>query len=264
MNVIALSLASFVAWFISTLAGGGSPMIMIPLVNMLLSPQAVAPVITGGMLLGLSQRSWLFWDFIDWQVTRWYLPGAVAGGVLGAYAFTIIQLEWLQVLIGFFLLFTVFNYVFSKKERTFPMQLWQFLPVGFLHAFTSGIVGSTGPAMNPFYLNYGLVKEEMVATKSLNMVVIHVVKMITYAALGVLTPEYLGYGFAIGLAAVPANWMGQYVLAKMNEQQFRKLVFAFMAVTGLFMIWQQRQVFNFGILDWVMGNFQGINAVKLG
>lgn len=264
MNLIVLSLASFLAWFIYTLAGGGSPMILVPLVNVLLSPQAVAPVVTTGLLVGLSQQSWMFWEFIDWQVTWWYLPGAIAGAVLGAYAFTQINLEWLQFFIGVFLIFTVGNYWFGKKERTFTMCCWQFLPVGFLHAFTSGIIGSSGPAMNVFFLNYNFNKEQMIATKATNTVIIHVVKMFTYASLGALKLEYLLYGLVIGLAAIPANFLGQYVLKKMDEKQFRQLVFAFMGVTGVLMVWQQRQIVDLGIWEWVMSNWQLLHPLKVG
>jgi len=35
MTILLLVLASFIAWFISSLAGGGSPFIIIPMVNFL-------------------------------------------------------------------------------------------------------------------------------------------------------------------------------------------------------------------------------------
>ena len=82
MTILFLVLASFIAWFISSLAGGGSPFIIIPMVNFLLEPQAVPPVVTTGMLLGNFQRAFLFWQDIDWRLTWWYLPGAVSGAVL--------------------------------------------------------------------------------------------------------------------------------------------------------------------------------------
>lgn len=245
MPLVSLALVSFVAWFISTLAGGGSPLILIPLVNFLLGSQAVAPVITTGMLLGNSQRIFMFWRDINWPVTLWFLPGAIVGAIAGAYAFTQIHLDWLQLFIGLFIVGTVFSFGFGKKERTFTVKAWQFLPAGFLFAFVSGIIGSSGPVMNPLYLNYGLVKEQMIATKATNVVVVHVAKMLTYAALGVLTPQYLGYGLIIGLAAAPANWVGRYVLSKMSEQQFRQVVLATMAISGALMVWGQRDLVSF-------------------
>lgn len=245
MTFVFLIPISFVAWSVSAIAGGGSPLVLVPVVNFLLGAPAVAPTITTGMLLGNSHRIWMFWEHLNWPVTRWYLPGAILGGVLGAYTFTQIRLDWLQLAIGAFLIIAVFSFGFGKKERIFSVQAWQFLPIGFVYAFVSGIIGSSGPTMNPFYLNYGLLKEEMVATKAAHVVVIHVAKMVTYALLGALTPEYLGYGLAIGLAAVPANWIGQHFLKKMSDFQFRQIVIAMMGISGLLMVWAQRDLIAF-------------------
>jgi hypothetical protein len=76
MVVAILFAASFVAWFLSMLAGGGSPFILIPLISLLLGAQVVAPVITVGLLVGNTQRGLFFWRQIDWTVTAWYIPGA--------------------------------------------------------------------------------------------------------------------------------------------------------------------------------------------
>lgn len=42
------------------LAGGGSPFILLPVVSLLLGAQAVAPVITTGLLIGNAQRGLFF------------------------------------------------------------------------------------------------------------------------------------------------------------------------------------------------------------
>lgn len=242
MPILCLTSVSFIAWFVSVLAGGGSPLILIPVVTFFLAPQAVAPVITIGMLLGNIQRALFFWQHINWPVTQWYLPGAIAGAVLGAYTFTQIHMEWVQILIGLFLLVSVASYGFRKPQQTFRVQCWQFLPAGFIYAFISGLIGSSGPIMNPIYLNYGLVKEEMIATKAAHVIVIHIAKLGVYLAFGALSQEYLGYGLLIGLAALPANWAGRYVLNKINEQQFRQLAIVTMAIGGAMMVWQQRSL----------------------
>ncbi len=124
MTISLLMLASFIAWFISSLAGGGSPFIIIPMVNFLLEPQAVPPVVTTGMLLGNFQRAWQFWQDIDWQLTWWYLPGAISGAVLGSFVFTQTQLQWLQVLLGLFLVSSVFSFGFGKKAQSFQVHRW--------------------------------------------------------------------------------------------------------------------------------------------
>lgn len=242
-----ISGVSFVAWFFSMLAGGGSPFILIPLLSVLLGAQAVPPVITTGLLIGNAQRGLFFWKDIDWKVTGWYLPGCLAGAVLGAWIFAWVHVDWLQVLIGVALLVMVLNYWLSKAlnlgERRWPVQAWHFLPIAFLNSVGSALIGSTGPIMNPMYFAYGLEKEAMIATKASNKAFLHIFKLLSYAALGVLQPEHLGYGLLIGLGAVPANLLGKWVLERMTNDQFRQVVYAFVAVSGVLMIWEQRSWF---------------------
>ncbi len=250
MDFVIISLASSLAWFFSTLAGGGSPLILIPLVNFIVGSTAVPPVITLGMLAGNAQRAWLYWRENDWQVTAWFLPGAIAGSILGAYTFTQIHLEWMQIIIGLFLILSVISYAFSEKESILKIKVWYFLPLGFMKSFVSGMIGSIGPVLNSFFLSYGLEKEQMMATRSVNFTILHLVKIMTYIALGAMTLEYLKYGLVIAIAAFPGNLLGRYVLSKMSAQQFRQVVLTFMAITGILMLWQQREIFSMS--SWII------------
>jgi hypothetical protein len=140
---------------------------------------------------------------------------------------------------------SVFSFGLEKKEQSFQVQSWFFLPAGFVYAFLSGLIGSIGPVLNPFYLNYGLVKEKMIGTKSAHVLVVHVAKILTYAALGALSKPYLGYGLVIGIAAIPANWLGQLALQRISDRQFRQFVMVLVTISGLLILWQQRDFFAF-------------------
>jgi uncharacterized membrane protein YfcA len=262
MSTVYLSVASFFAWIVSTLAGGGSPFILIPLVNLLMGSAAVPPVITIGMFFGNAHRVFLFWRDIDWKLTAWYAPGAIAGAVLGAYTFTQIHLDWLQLVIAAFLIVSAVLFALEKTPEKnseedknseaesqaaiktgFQLKAWYIMPAGFLKAYVSGLVGTTGPVLNPFYLRYGLVKEKMIATKATHMTIIHLVKIVTYSLLAAISKEQLVAGLAIGLAAIPANLVGKYILKRISHDQFRQIVLAFMVIGGLWMIWGQRGLF---------------------
>ena len=252
-TLILLSSVSFVAWFVSLLVGGGSPLILIPLVTLLLGAPSVAPVLTIGSVLGNVQRITLLWEDIDWSITLWQIPGVVLGSVLGAYAFTQVEAEGLQVFVAIALIYMVLHALLKDHIATFVQQFtelptfefqsWHFLPLGFFNAVASGLVGSTGPLLNPAYLSYGLEKERMVATRSASLALTHIIKIIAYTVLGVLTPSLIGYGLVIGCAALPANWLGRKVLEKMSAAQFQTAVFGCIGISGIWMLWQQRALF---------------------
>ena len=266
MPIVYLSVVSFFAWIVSTLAGGGSPFVLIPLVNLLMGAASVPPVITIGMFLGNAHRVLLFWREINWELTMWYAPGAIIGSFLGAYTFTQIHLDWLQLIIGVFLIVSAVLFAIEKNpvidevktdllteppkdslsisESGHKLKAWYIMPAGFLKAFVSGLVGTTGPVLNPFYLRYGLVKEQLLATKATHVVIIHLVKIITYGAFAALSREEVIAGLAIGLAAIPANLVGKAILNRMSPDQFRQIVLAFMSVGGIWMLWGQKDLFE--------------------
>jgi uncharacterized protein len=237
-----LSLGSFTAWFISLLTGGGSPIILIPLVTLLLGAQSVAPVITIGGVLCNVQRSTMLWRHIDWALMRWQIPGILTGSVLGAYAFTRVQVEGLQIFIAIALLYMMVHSLLRDRINLpfFAIKTWHFLPLSFFNSLVSGLIGGTGPIMNPAYLNYGLQKEQMVATRAAVFTLTHLIKILAYAALGALSPDLIGYGLLMGLSALPANWLGTKVLEKMSPAQFQIAVVSFLGVSGMWMLWQQR------------------------
>jgi hypothetical protein len=236
LSILWLTLTSFASWFLSTVAGGGTPLLLVPVISFFLGAEAVPPVLTIGMLLGHPQRVFLYWKDIDWLLMWWYLPGAAIGAILGAFVFTQIQLEWLPILLAVFLIISAFGNSLEPKNPSFSVRAWYFLPAGLIFAFLSGLVGSTGPLLNPLYLSYGLVKERMIATKSAHLLVVHFIKMITYAVCGAVTLNNLGFGLILGIAALPGNWLGQIVLKKLTQQQFQQLAVAFIACSGILIL----------------------------
>ncbi|MFP4133971.1 MAG: sulfite exporter TauE/SafE family protein [Halothece sp.] len=245
MTIFWLLGTSCIGWFLSSLAGGGSPLILIPVMSLFLEASVIPPIITIGMLFGNGQRVALYWQEIDLELTRWYLPGAILGAIAGVFLFTKLQLEWLALLLGLLLITSIFSYRLAEKLPIFKVKKWFFLPAGFIYAFLSGFMGSTGPLLNPLYLNYGLEKEKMIGTKSAHVLVVHVVKIITYISFGVLSSSIVYYGLIIGVGAFPGNWLGQKVLGRMEVRQFRQITIAFVLISGFMLIWKQRHIISF-------------------
>jgi uncharacterized membrane protein YfcA len=242
MSIAILAAAAFIAWLISTVAGGTGGLLLTPIVRYLLGAKAVAPVVNLGEFIGEPIRVWMFWKHVRWDIVRWFLPGALVGGVLGGWVFAKTIGEWLTVIVALFLISTVFQFWFRESERSFPMKLAAFLPLGFVIALLSGIVGALGPVLNPFYLNYGVQKEGMIATKSVNSLAMNFVQIGSYTAFGAMTWKLVGYGVTVGIAASLASAVGKKLLHRMSNKTFRRIVIAVMVTTGLAMLWQERTV----------------------
>ena len=243
-RLLLLAGAGYVAWLVSILSGGGGAMLLIPVLTWTLGPRAVAPVIAMVTLFDAPVRLRLFWRHVRWDVVRWYLPGAVAGAVAGTFFFDRLaesHAHWLKVLVGLFLISTIFQYSFGQRERSFPMRLWVFPPIGFVVATVSGVIGEAGPMLNPFYLNYGVQKEELIGTKSFNSLGMQTTKLAGYFAFGALLGEFLIYGLVIGVSAALASWTGKRLLRRMEGRRFRQWVVGLMVLTGFILLWQERR-----------------------
>ena len=119
------------------------------------------------------------------------------------------------------------------------MDLWYFIPLGFIVSILGTIVGALGPVLNPFYLNLGLDKEELIATKTANSFFLGISQIGSYAFFGILDRELLIYGMALGIGAVIGNIIGKRFLSKMKSSTFRILLITLMVVSGIILILKQ-------------------------
>jgi hypothetical protein len=115
----------------------------------------------------------------------------------------------------------------GARPRSFAMRLPWFLPVSFVSGVTSAVVGASGLLVNPFYLNYGLMKEAMLATRAVNSLAIQLVKIAAYVAFGVLDWRLARHGLVAGAGAIAAI-------------RFRQFAVFVMLFGGLLILWQQR------------------------
>lgn len=235
MSYLLLFLAGIIAYIISTISGGGGALTLLPIVGFYLQPAAVAPVVNLGNMIGRPARIVLFKDHINWSVVKYYVPFAWLGSLTGALIFIKIKSQWMPILLGSFLIVLGLQFMFSKKEKTFNVKRWYFIPVGFLVSLISTIFGATGAVTNPFYLNYGLKKEELIATKTVNSFLVGIVQISSYGFLGALNLELCIYGLSIGLGAVIGNIIGKKFLKRLSNKNFKLLVALVMIVSGLLM-----------------------------
>ncbi len=122
------------------------------------------------------------------------------------------------------------------------MRLPYFIPVSIVVGLVSGVVGASSLVSLPFYLNYGLTKERMIATASVHSLFIQVTKIATYGSVGVLSIGSVLEGVAAGAgaAAIVATrrWLNAFA-----ETWFRRLAIVLMFTSGLSMLWRSRSLF---------------------
>lgn len=234
--LIGLFVLGAATFTLSTISGGGGAMMQIPILNLLIGTSQTAPVINLGAFISRPARIALFWKYINWKVFWYFVPSAMIGALLAAWFFSEAKIYWIQVIVGLFLISTFFQYRFGKKERSFPVHLWYFIPLGFIISTIGTFTGGMGPILNPFLMNVGIDKEELVATKAAQSFFLGLSQVSGYTFFGLLSKELWIYGIALGLGASLGNYFGKKILKKMSKLSFRRWVISIMVISGFVLL----------------------------
>ncbi len=230
--------AGAIAFTISTISGGGGLLLLIPFFNFLVGASKTAPIVNLGGLISRPSRILIFWKHIVWKVFWYYFPSAMIGAVIASWVFSEVKIVWIQIVVSIFLISTFFQYRFGKKERSFTVFLWYFIPLGFFISIIGTFTGGMGPVLNPFYLNAGITKESLIATKSVNSFFLGLAQISGYTYFGILTKELWIYGITLGVGATIGNIIGKQLLKNMTAKQFRKWVIAIMVISGIVLLYK--------------------------
>ncbi|MCH8533582.1 MAG: sulfite exporter TauE/SafE family protein [Flavobacteriaceae bacterium] len=248
MKLLLLVIVGLVIFVLSTLSGGGASLLLMPLIIFVAGAKSVAPIMTLGIAMSSSSRVFLFLKDIDWNLFKWLFPSTIVGSILGARLFASLSSDWIQVIIGVFLILTVVQFFQKPKDlKVRRIKTWHFVPIGFGISFLSALIGGVGPLMNSAYMNYGMTKEELIGTRSANAVVLHISKLLSYAYFGYMTGEVLKFGIILGLSAIVGNYFGKKLLGMISELFFRKIVISTMVISGILMLHRHREF----IIDWM-------------
>ena len=230
--------ASLVAFALSAVSGGGAGLLLIPLLARSLPGVAVPAALTLGTVTSTVSKLLLFWRDVRWDIARVFVPGALPGVVLGAMLLRHVEPQLLEVFLGLFLVSNLSALLRppSAVSTARPTRWWHLAVTGFAAGFLSGLTGAVGVLFNSFYFRHGLTRDQVIATRAANELLLHVIKLALYLALGLLTRPVWLTGAAVALGALLATAVARRVVRHLPERAFQRLGYAAMVVSGLFML----------------------------
>lgn len=169
----------------------------------------------------------------------WFVPFSIPAVLLGAYLIKYINPIYLQLIVAVLLVSNVPQLFLNKKEQDKeekPSPKYVLAIIGFLAGFVSGITGAIGLLFNRFYLKYGLTKEEIIATRAANEIILHLIKLIIYIILGLYSKNALLLGITIAVASVVSAYTVKYILPFMSDFLFRKIGYGAMVISGVVLL----------------------------
>lgn len=236
MQIFFLSLLTFVASFIGTLAGFGSSTIMLPIM-LIFYPLPESLLFVG--IVHFFNDLWevtLYKHALNWRVFIYFgLPGVVAS-VVGANLVFIPFQETLSKTLGVFLVLYVLFLIFNKKfkiKKTFTSTIFG----GVFSGFIAGIFGIGGPIRSIFLTSLRLSKETYLVTAGAVAILVDSSRLITYYLKGAGISALLTYGLFI---FVPVSFFSAQLakgyINKVSQKTFRLIISILLFIVGVSLV----------------------------
>ena len=177
---VILIVLSYFTSVLTAIAGVGGGIFLISVMASFLPPSIVIPIHAVVQLGSNSGRAALMRHDIDWRIALYFAAGAVVGIVIAAKLFVALTTETLQLLLGLFILFSIW----TPKLAASSIPLKGFPLVGAVATFCTMFVGATGPFIAAFLSPERLGRHKVVATAASCMITQHVFKIMAFGVLG--------------------------------------------------------------------------------
>lgn len=240
LSLALIFIFSYLAFSISAICGGGAGLLLLPILGKTVEITQVPAALSIGTFSSSASRLLIFFRKINWKIVKYFVPAAIPAVWLGAWLLRFINPLYLEVALGIFLISNL-PFIFKKTmEEKIPEKPKNrlLIIIGFLAGFLSGLTGAVGLLFNRFYLRYGMSKEEIIATRAANEIVLHLFKLILYGLFGLITSKVIGVGIVVAIAAVSSSLTIRFILPLISENIFRKLGYSAMVVSGFMLLGQ--------------------------
>ena len=217
---------------LSGVAGFGGGVVVLPVLVWVYGPEVAVPVVAISQLIGTTTRVWLAREHMNWKVVGWFAAGSVPFALLGSFLFISADTDLLIRIMGGGMIALVVLTQLPWAQRV-KMTLWGFTPLGASAGFLAAVMGIPGPFAPVFFMAYGMVPLEYMASFSMSMLIIQVPKIAVYGSGELLTPLVAGLGLSLGIIAIGGAYFGARLLRRIPEKVFTVGINAMVAAFGL-------------------------------
>jgi uncharacterized membrane protein YfcA len=221
---------------ISGISGFGAGLMLSAYLLPILGARVTVPVLAVAMVLTNAGRVWAFRDSLSLRIALPVLGGVLPGALAGAYAFGSLGGAWADLIVGGFLIVSV-----VLRRALAGQTLAATPPVlaigGAATGLLSGITTGAGMLLIPLLLGAGLPARALIATDAFVSGSMHVARVTGYAAGGVLGPDLVVLGLALGAATVPGSRAAAWLVARIPPWKHVVILEGLVVVIGAMTAW---------------------------
>ncbi|WP_291296737.1 sulfite exporter TauE/SafE family protein [Elioraea sp.] len=229
--VAALGLA-LAAGTLSGISGFGAGLMLSAYLLPVLGARIAVPVLAVAMVPTNFGRIWAFRQGLDLRRAVPVLAGVLPGSLVGATAFAALSGPMADLVVGAFLIITVplRRALQGRAVMGHPLML---VGGGAVTGVLSGMTTGAGVLLVPLLLGAGLAGPALLATDAFVSGSMHVVRCIGYGATGLLGPDLIVLGLALGVATIPGSRLAAVIVAKLPPWRHVQILEALVILVGL-------------------------------
>jgi len=177
MSSILLFLLVTSGALISSLTGLGGGTLILAGMLLVFPPELAIPLHSFTQLTANSLRVGFFFKLINWRVVGAYAILMIPAAWIGAKLFHLIDPNWLKIIVGLFILFSLYPFSFTPKDEP---KLRTFVGLGAFSGFLGVFVGAVGPMVMPFFNRLKIERQGMLSTKSAGQALLQLSKIFAF------------------------------------------------------------------------------------
>lgn len=210
-----LLLLGLVAGLLTTLAGLGGGIFLVAAIGMLRGPHLALALTTPALLVSNLHRAWLFRAEVDRGVVRAFALGAVPAALIGGALVAHLP-SWVVTLVLVLSTLLALGRAIGLYElRPPPSAL---TAGGGVVGLLAATAGGAGALTAPLFLSAGLRGPAYVGTVAAAAALLHLGRVLGYAAGGLLGPGVLADVAVLALGLVAGNLVGKRVRPGLGER----------------------------------------------
>lgn len=215
--------------------GGGLVVLGVPIMSLVVSPAVAAGILLPILCVMDLANVWAHRGRWDKKNLLVLLPGSIVGIVIGTFTYQYMNDSIIRLIIGSVAVIFSLSWFVKKSGEQQPAErgpvsglFW-----GAIAGFTSFVAHSGGPPANIHLIPQKLDKRVYQATTAVFFTVANYVKLIPYAALGLLEFENLKLSLILMPVGLIGIGLGVWLHTRIREDIFYRLLYIFLFFTGL-------------------------------
>lgn len=226
----ALVATSFATSLITVAFGLGGGIVMIAVLATLLPPAALIPV-HGVIQLGSNSfRAVLLFRHALWPVVLPFLIGSLIGAAAGGSVAVDLPGAMVQIGVGCFIIWSIVSKPPAIMKKAAGLT-------GAISTFLTMFFGATGPFVASYLKTLNLNRHAQSGTHAVLMTIQHLLKTAAFGFLGFAFEPYIGFILVVIAAGFLGTLVGKQVLARINEELFRKILSGILLFLALRLLW---------------------------